>query len=123
MHKGIYGGVDPKYYRIKNMDKTAALAKANSYISQISQFYKIEKAFLYGSFAKNNFHKDSDVDLAIVLNSEADIFDIQVDLMRKRSDEDLIIEPHPVKSEDFNPDNPVFSEILEYGIELNIPVF
>ncbi len=35
-----------------------------------------------------------------------------------RSDEDLIIEPHPFKKEDFDINNPVVAEILNYGIEI-----
>lgn len=35
-----------------------------------------------------------------------------------RTDEDLLIEPHPFRKEDFNTNNPVVAEILNYGIEI-----
>lgn len=55
----------------------------------------------------------------IVIQSVTDIFDIQIDLMQMRTDENLIIEPHPFKKEDFDIDNPVVAEILKHGIEID----
>lgn len=102
------------------MDKGEAIKIAQRYISNITGKYEIDKAYLYGSFAKGTNHPDSDIDLAIVIQSAMDIIDIQFDLMQMRMDEDLIIEPHPFKKEDFNNNNPVVAEILNYGVEINI---
>lgn len=104
------------------MDQATAIIKANRYITRLSQYYDIEKVYLFGSFAKNNFHKDSDIDLAVIVNSITGIFDIQIDLLKNRTDDELIIEPHPFKSEDFNSNHPMFDEIQNYGIELEFPV-
>ncbi len=101
------------------MDKREAIKIAKRYISNLTGKYKIDKAYLYGSFAKGTNHADSDIDLAIVIQSVSDIIDIQFDLMQMRTDEDLIIEPHLWKKEDFNSNNPVVAEILNHGIELN----
>ena len=60
-----------------------------------------------------------DIDLAIVLSSISDIIDVQIDLMQMRTDEDLLIEPHPFRKEDFNINNPVVAEILNNGIEIS----
>ncbi len=35
-----------------------------------------------------------------------------------RTDDDLIIEPHPFRKEDFDINNPVVAEILDNGIEI-----
>ncbi len=100
------------------MDKGEALKIAKRYLSNLMQKYNIEKAYLFGSFAKGTNHTDSDIDLAIVLTSISDIIDVQIDLMQMRTDEDLSIEPHPFKKEDFNLNNPVVAEILNNGIEI-----
>ena len=53
-----------------------------------------------------------------MLNTEDDILDVQVQLFQLRSDRELLIEPHPFRTSDFNESNPVASEILRTGIEL-----
>lgn len=100
------------------MDKREAIRIAQRYISNLTDKYNIECAYLYGSFAKGTNHADSDIDLAIVISSIPDIIDVQIDLMQMRTDDDLLIEPHPFRTEDFNFNNPVVAEILNNGIEI-----
>ncbi len=100
------------------MDKNEAIRIAKRYIKTISRKYQIENAILFGSFAKGTNHKDSDIDLAIVFNSVDDIIDMQIELMQLRSDEDLLIEPHPFIKADFNISNPVVAEIIKNGVRL-----
>ena len=98
------------------MDKNEALNIAINYIDSISSKYSVNKAILFGSFAKGTNHDDSDIDIAIILNNVTDIIDAQIDLMKLRRKIDLRIEPHPFKINDFNSSNPVVHEILKYGI-------
>ena len=63
-------------------------------------------------------HKDSDIDLAILLVSNKNNLDIQIDLMQERKDDELDIEPHPIKEDEFNVNNPIYDEIINTGIEL-----
>lgn len=100
------------------MDKREAIKIAQRYISSLAGKYNIERAYLYGSFAKGTNHSDSDIDLALVFLSISDIIDVQIDLMQMRTDDELLIEPHPFRTEDFNINNPVAAEILNYGIEI-----
>lgn len=100
------------------MDKGEAIKIAELYIDTISRKYSILQSFLFGSFAKGNYNEDSDIDVAIVINSVSDIIDAQIDLMKLRRKVDLRIEPHPFNIQDFNNENPVVNEILKYGIEL-----
>lgn len=100
------------------MDKNEAIKIATRYIDSISKKYQIESVILFGSFAKGTNHADSDIDLAIVFKSVDDIIDLQIQLMQLRSDEDLLIEPHPFKISDFHISNPVVAEILKNGIQL-----
>jgi len=73
---------------------------------------------LFCSYAKGTNHVDSDIDLAIIFKSIDDIIDMQIELMKMRTDDDLMIEPHPFSLSDFQASNPVVSEILKNGIEL-----
>ncbi len=100
------------------MDKTEAIKIAERYVGAINQKFPIEKAILFGSFAKGTHHNDSDIDLAIVFNSVEDIIDRQIELMKLRSNNDLLIEPHPFTTIDFNMSNPMVYEILKTGIEI-----
>ena len=100
------------------MDKADAIKIAERYISLVHKKYKIENAILFGSFAKGTNHIDSDIDLAIIFKSIDDVIDLQIDLLKMRTDDDLLIEPHPFRVIDFKISNPVVSEILKNGIEI-----
>ena len=102
------------------MDKRT-VKRIKDFINSIAnQNPKLVAAYLFGSYAKGNQNKDSDIDLALIfddLNDNAK-FDIQVQLMLEASKFDLRIEPHPFLREDFNSNNPFSAEILRTGIEI-----
>jgi uncharacterized protein len=100
------------------MDKNEAIKIAKKYVESISRKYQIENAILFGSYAKGTNHPDSDIDIAIVFSSADDIIDLQIELMQLRSDDDLLIEPHPFKKIDFQVSNPIVAEIIKNGIEI-----
>ncbi|MGB5155808.1 MAG: nucleotidyltransferase domain-containing protein [Desulfobacterales bacterium] len=78
----------------------------------------IKKTYLFGSYANGTITADSDIDLAIVFDSLADTFDMQVLLMKLRRKFDTKIEPHAFRDSDFNSSNPLANEILKHGIEI-----
>lgn len=98
------------------MDKNEAIKMAKRFVEAVDRKYKVEKAILFGSYAKGTYHEDSDIDLALVFDSVDDIIEMQIELLNMRSDEDLFIEPHPFSMDEFHPANPVVSEILKNGI-------
>ncbi len=100
------------------MDKNEAIKAAKRYINIVNCKYQVENVILFGSFAKGTNHADSDIDLAIIFKSIDDVIDLQIELMKMRTDNDLLIEPHPFSVSDFNQSNPVVSEILKNGIEI-----
>lgn len=110
--------MDEKYKAIKRMDKKEAIKIAKRYLNQIAKKYPIENAIIFGSFAKGTNNPDSDIDLAIIFKSIDDLIDMQIELLTMRSDDDLIIEPHPFAKEDFNISNPMADEIIKNGIEI-----
>jgi len=100
------------------MDKKTAIKIAGRYASLVGNKFQIENVILFGSYAKGTNHRDSDIDLAFVFESIDDIIDMQIELLKMRTDDDLMIEPHPFSLSDFHPSNPMVSEIMKNGIEL-----
>jgi len=100
------------------MDKSEAINIAKRYIDTVGKKYVIENAILYGSFAKGTNHKDSDIDLAIVLAGNNNSFDIEVKLMTLRKGEETLIEPHPFNKDEFKLDSPIVYQIVHSGQKL-----
>jgi uncharacterized protein len=74
------------------------------------------RIYLYGSYVKDTYHEDSDIDLAVFLDrDDIDGFDEDLMLMRLRWDIDLRIEPHCFARTDFDGTNPLIREIIETG--------
>ena len=84
----------------------------------VGQTYSNSKAFLFGSYARGNYHADSDIDVAVVLKDFENVLDIQLELMRLRRKIDSRIEPHPFRENEFEGSNPMVAEILKYGKEI-----
>ena len=78
---------------------------------------QIDKAYLFGSFAKGTPNKDSDIDIAFVVsNWEGGYFDTIVPIWGLCEKVDLRIEPHII---DPNEDYAYFlREVQRTGIEL-----
>lgn len=95
------------------MDKKTALKIARDYVHFLTshQYYKVKKAFLFGSYAKNKFTDDSDIDIALILEGYKDTIKEFSSLMRLRRNFDLRIEPHPITQKDFKDDNSLNKEI------------
>ena len=100
----------------KNID--TAIAKFLDLIRE--NFSGIERAYLFGSYAKGKLMDDSDIDVALIFKDLDDSirFDIQVQLMLLAAQIDSRIEPHPMSHDDFNSGNPFVNEIKKTGIEL-----
>ena len=102
------------------MDKNDALNIAIKYAEAVKPKYDYVKIILFGSYAKGNFHEESDIDIAVVVKDFNNLIDIQLDLMRLRRKIDSRIEPHPFREDDFNISNPIVNEILKYGQSINV---
>jgi predicted nucleotidyltransferase len=101
------------------MAQKRVITIAKKYIEALhKEKYFIYNAFLFGSYARNTPRKDSDIDIAVVLRSKRDVYDLNLELMKIRRDIDLRIEPHAFLKKDFTVNNPLAHEILKYGIPL-----
>lgn len=103
------------------MDQKSALEIGQKFfILLLQRNYPVSKMFLYGSYARGNYHPDSDIDLAIILDEMNDPFQTQVDLLQLTWNFDTRVEPHPFEARDFSSLNPVINEILRTGIEITV---
>ena len=89
------------------------------YIEEVAKKYEIDAIILFGSYAKGNNTEDSDIDIAIISKDFNDIYDDMAKLMLLTWDIDARIEPHPIKTEDFEEkSNPFIQEIINTGIKV-----
>lgn len=82
---------------------------------------RVEKIILYGSHTMSKFHKDSDIDVAVISpDFGKDRFEEGVMLFEIAYKIDPRIEPVPVSLESYEKDTwiPLIYEIREKGIEL-----
>lgn len=61
------------YNAFKNVDRTILLAKIKS---EIKQFKQVQKAWVYGSFSRNEDGPQSDIDIAIETDEKFSYFDL-----------------------------------------------
>ncbi len=95
-----------------------ALHIAQKFTAAVCVHYSVQRAYLFGPFAKVTPRKDSDIDAAIILSQKQLSFAGEMELVKLRRDIDLRIEPHAFLKKDFNENNPLAHEILKYGIRL-----
>ena len=103
------------------MDKNDAIKLSRSYVEKVRQNHiDVLDAWLFGSYAKNNAHDDSDIDIALVVNyldKDYSVLNTEPILWRLKRQIDLRIEPHLIAR---NTDYAGFlDEIQQTGILIN----
>lgn len=91
--------------------------KIRDYVQTLEQSnVPVWRLYLYGSYAKDTYHADSDIDLAVFWDrDDIDGFDEDVLLRKLCWDIDLRIEPHSFARSDFDETDPYIKEIIETG--------
>lgn len=98
----------------------AIRSSIESYVERIRQEIPVNKAILFGSYARGNYDSGSDIDLAIF----SDFFQgmRRVDgiafLLGHAMDYDLDLEPLAFTSDEYNERLGIVDEILKTGIEI-----
>ncbi|MCL2041519.1 MAG: nucleotidyltransferase domain-containing protein [Bacteroidales bacterium] len=101
------------------MDYRADIVKKvkvyQSLVKQSDFPMKIDKVYLFGSYAKGNPRRDSDIDVAFVVNKwQGDYFDVIPPIWKLTEQVDYRIEPHViVPEEDYSG---FLNEIQQTGI-------
>ncbi|MGI6487931.1 MAG: nucleotidyltransferase domain-containing protein [Syntrophomonadaceae bacterium] len=76
------------------MDKSQAIEKAIEYSKLVNERIKVQKILLYGSYAKDNWNEESDIDIAVIVDTvDGDFLDMASMLYRLRRHVDDRIEP------------------------------
>lgn len=106
----------------KNRQKELSQVKkiAQVYIQQLEQAnIPVSTAYLFGSFAKGNFHNGSDIDIAIISEKFKRQWDKHEQLLWSvRRNVDVRIEPIGYSKHDFNAYDPLIQQIKATGIKL-----
>jgi predicted nucleotidyltransferase len=100
------------------MDKNDAIKLSKNYLAKVrGAGIQVLDAWLFGSYAKGNFHNNSDIDLALILPENNISFDTDVKLMALRNGNETLIETHTYSRDDFQQDWPIISQIKQYGVK------
>ncbi len=102
-----------------NINDLEIYESIKNYLFKVSQHFKIEQAYLFGSYASGKAHEESDIDLAIVSSSfSGNSFTDNVELGKLTWGIDTRIEPIGFTPQDF--DELMFAkEIKRIGIRIN----
>lgn len=96
------------------MDKGQAIELAKKYKAVVAERLPLKALYLYGSYSKGNYREDSDIDIAVVVESLSDnYFDDTPLLWKLRRRISNLIEP-VLLTEDM--DNPLYRDITKTGI-------
>lgn len=99
------------------MDKAEAINKIRQYRFLLKEYFDVEKVYLFGSYAKDTNREDSDIDVAIVVNSiKGDYFSTTPLIWKLRRQIDDRIEPVLIEKD--NDISGFLEEIQNSGIEI-----
>lgn len=80
---------------------------------------KVEKAFLFGSYAQGTFNELSDIDLAVVSKAfNGERFGDRDKIRRIKLNVSCDLEPIPYNPDDFNSNDPFVRRIIRTGIRV-----
>ena len=99
------------------MAENEVIGIVSRYKESLINRFDISGIYLFGSYTKASYTSDSDIDVAVILNSEYSYED-ELELMRRRRNIDLRIEPHVFTVSDFQEWNPLAMEIKKTGIRI-----
>jgi uncharacterized protein len=100
------------------MDKNEAINKVKAYQLLLKDHLRFEDIYLFGSYANGTNRKDSDIDVAIIVDHvEGDYFSIHPLLWKLRRQIDDRIEPILIER-DFDQAG-FLGEIQKYGIKIS----
>jgi predicted nucleotidyltransferase len=98
----------------------AVIREVKRYVDSVRKEMSVDKAILFGSYAKGTADKLSDVDIAFFVRDfgEKTRSEISVKLLRMTHGYNAYLEPLVFKSTEITRDNPFVNEILRTGQEI-----
>lgn len=96
------------------MDKETVAGRLNIYLEAVREYFDVKMMILYGSYAKGNERADSDIDVAVVVDSlKEDILTSEAKLCRLRRNIDDRIQPILLESQ--NDKSGFLEDIIKTG--------
>jgi len=96
------------------MDKSQVLNKASKYAEIVRKNFDPEKVVLYGSYTRENWKEESDIDIAVIVKRvEGDFLEKEKLLYRLRRYVDIRIEP--ILLEESSDRSGFLKDVLEHG--------
>lgn len=93
-------------------------AEIKDFYQSVASSYPIKAVFLYGSWAENRAHEDSDIDIGIIVDDKS-IRQAHFDLYSKGKDWDIDFDVLVFPERDFlSEDPPVIHEMKTKGIRI-----
>ena len=99
------------------LDKKQVIDNAKKYVELINKHFDTEKIILFGSYAKGNWHKDSDIDIAVIVDNITDDF-LSISTMLNKLTRNIDYRIEPVLLEKDDDRSGFLSTILLYGLTL-----
>jgi predicted nucleotidyltransferase len=102
-------------------DYEAVNKTVSSYVADVKSAMPIDRAFLYGSYAKGTATEQSDIDVCFFSQSFEDMppIDVLTRLFRlTRKYKGIDIEPRGFPTSELENDNPFVKEVLRTGREI-----
>jgi len=98
----------------------AVKEETKRYANEVRCQLPVEKAYLFGSYAKGTADKLSDVDVCFFLRDfeGKKRVEVVIHLLRIARDYEAYFEPHVFETSDLENDNPFVKEILRTGLEI-----
>jgi predicted nucleotidyltransferase len=92
------------------------------YVRRISQLIPVEKAVLFGSYAKGTYDEGSDVDLAIFSDhfERMDRVEGITFLLTHAMDYDIDLEPVAFTAKEYSHPEGIVDEIIKTGVEIAV---
>ena len=102
------------------MDQKRAFEIVKEYLAYLKENkYNIQKAYIFGSYAKGKADKWSDIDVAIVSPQISnDRFEERIRLTELAISVDDRLEPLPFNLDSFNDDDPFVQQIKNEGLAI-----
>lgn len=101
---------------------------AQQFVAEACTLHPVERAILFGSYAKGTPHPWSDIDIALFFHDLGDdnLEDVAVDLIGRGENLiplswDTYIEPHVFVTEVLEEHDPFIEEILKTGRDIPLP--
>lgn len=96
------------------MDKKQAIEVARKYKAMVAEHFPIKAIYLFGSYSKGGYTKESDIDIAVVVEKLSDDYFEDTPLLWKLGRKvSYLIEPVLLAEND---KSPLYSDILKTGI-------